>query len=84
MTSHRDENDLTDDEVLAMWDEGEPVELVGPSQTFASPWVRPSQAGQPCRRVLLSFVDLKFYGPKARVTPRPYAEPATESTLVGS
>ena len=31
MTSHRDENDLTDDEVLAMWDEGEPVELVAPA-----------------------------------------------------
>lgn len=37
---HRDENDLTDAEVRAMWDEGEPVQLV--TSVFnvdSSPWV---------------------------------------------
>lgn len=36
MTNHLDENDLSDAEVFAMWDEGEPVQLVPPSTMEAT------------------------------------------------
>lgn len=81
MTVERDENDLTDEEVLAMWDEGEPVDLVRPARISASPWVAPDQMTRPLTNVLLSTVELRFYGPRIANRPPRHAESTTESTL---
>lgn len=57
----RDENDLPDEELTQMWEEGEPVELVDAPYTInASPWEATvggtsAHAGMTIKSVILSY-----------------------------
>jgi hypothetical protein len=47
---HSDETDLTRDDLLAMWEEGEPVEIVNSPVTMnPSPWLQEASHTSPAR-----------------------------------
>jgi hypothetical protein len=47
---HSDETDLTREELLAMWEEGEPVEIIdGPVTMDPSPWLQEVSHTLPAR-----------------------------------
>jgi hypothetical protein len=68
-----DKNDFSDEEVLAMWDAGEPVQLA-PScvHNVDSYWTTSAEPTASCGFVLLSTTVLKYYGPTSRGKPRQY------------
>lgn len=75
-----DENDLSDEEVLAMWHAGEPLELAPTRVHNAdSYWTTSAEPTAPCGFVLSSTTVLKYYGPAFRGKPRQYESQSVAS-----
>lgn len=67
------EKDLGDEEVLAMWNTGEPVELATSlAHNVDSYWITSGKPTASCSFVLSSTSVLRYYVPMSRGTPGQY------------
>lgn len=65
MREQSDENDISDDEIVAMWEQGKPVDIAGNVTISDTPWILHRDLTGTRLQTLSSTVNFSYFGSQA-------------------